>query len=320
MTGIIIPTYKALDTLPHALDSLLTQTKKMFLVCISVDGDQEDYTKLLEEYRARGLKILFIRSEENRGPGMARQAGINAMAPLCDYIMFLDSDDLLMPQAVERLYEEAKRNAADVIQSSVVADATLAPDRIMEADKTPVTWTHGKIYRTKYLTENHIEFVPEIRYNEDSYFNVVAMNSTKNKFTLNEITYYWSDNPNSLTRKDPKKFFEISWENYILSQVRGMERINELLPSAVSSELLGLTSINLYWHYIQARHYGFNEDLAKSYLAEWKSIPVFQEKIADAKFWNAVAHQLKGCMIISKTDIVFPKQNFADWVTQYIKE
>ena len=92
------------------------------------------------------------------------------------------------------------------------------------------------------------------------------------------------------------------------------------VPSAVSSELLGLTSINLYWHYIQARHYGFNEDLAKSYLAEWKSIPVFQEKITDAKFWNAVAHQLKGCMIISKTDIVFPKQNFADWVTQYIKE
>ena len=85
MVGVIIPTYKAKKVLPHALDSLVAQTKKMFLVCISIDGEDEAYTKIIEEYKRRGLKIITIRSETNGGPGLARQAGIRAMAPFCDY-------------------------------------------------------------------------------------------------------------------------------------------------------------------------------------------------------------------------------------------
>lgn len=317
MVGVIIPTYKAKKVLPHALDSLVAQTKKMFLVCISIDGDDEDYTKIIEEYKRRGLKIITIRSETNGGPGLARQAGIRAMAPFCDYLMFLDADDLLMPQAIERLYEEAKRNGADAIQSSVVADATAAPDRIMVASQTPVTWTHGKIYRTQYLLEKQIEFIPDIRLNEDSYFNVVVMNCTEKKFMLDEITYYWSDNPDSLTRRDTEEFFRISWEQYILSQVRGMKRIYEIKPDALTGVLLGLTCINVFWHHVQARNRGLDETKVTNYLGEWKEIPRFQELIASPEFWNAVADNLKAS-VLENGNLIFPKQNFADWVKEYI--
>ena len=61
MVGVIIPTYKAKDVLPHALDSLVAQTKRMFIVCISIDGDDEDYSEIIEEYKRRGLKICVIR-------------------------------------------------------------------------------------------------------------------------------------------------------------------------------------------------------------------------------------------------------------------
>ena len=317
MVGVIIPTYKAKDVLPHALDSLVAQTKKMFLVCISVDGDDEDYSEIVKEYTRRGLKIKLIRSETNGGPGMARQAGINAMAPMCDYVMFLDADDLLMPQAVERLYSEAKRNNADAIQTSVVADATAAPDHVMVASQTPVTWTHGKIYRTKYLLDNKIEFIPEIRLNEDSYFNVVAMNCTKQKFMIDEITYYWSDNPNSLTRQDRGEFFLKSWQQYILSQVRGMERIYEIRPEAMNGTLLGLTCINVFWHFTQARNRGLDETIVRQYLAEWKDIPKFQEIFNDSEFWQAVSTNLKAS-VMENGNLIFPKQNFADWVKEFL--
>lgn len=291
----------------------------MFLVCLSIDGDDEDYSEIVEEYTRRGLKIKVIRSETNGGPGLARQAGINAMAPMCDYLMFLDTDDLLMPQAVERLYEEAKRQNADVIQSSIIADATAAPDRVMVASQTPVTWTHGKIYRTKYLLDNKIEFISEIRLNEDSYFNVVAFNCTDHKYMLDECLYFWYDNPNSLTRRDTNEFFLISWEQYILSQVRGMKRIEEISPSHMNGVLLGLTSINIFWHHVQARNRGLDETKFRQYMAEWKEVPHFQQIISTNEFWNAVTENLKAS-IIEGGNLIFPKQNFADWVNEFIKK
>ena len=50
MVNIIIPTYKARDTLPKALDSLVAQTKTMFIVTIVQDCDGEDYSDIIKEY------------------------------------------------------------------------------------------------------------------------------------------------------------------------------------------------------------------------------------------------------------------------------
>ena len=60
MVNVIIPTYKARDTLPKALDSLVAQTKKTFVVTIVQDGDGEDYSDIISEYRKRGLGIRIL--------------------------------------------------------------------------------------------------------------------------------------------------------------------------------------------------------------------------------------------------------------------
>ena len=65
MVNLIIPTYKARDTLPAALDSLVAQTKKMFIVTIVQDADNEDYTDIINEYRHRGLQIKLLQKKRN---------------------------------------------------------------------------------------------------------------------------------------------------------------------------------------------------------------------------------------------------------------
>lgn len=102
MVEVGIPVYNARATLPDTLDSLVAQTYKRFIVTLSIDGDGEDYSDIVDMYRARGLKIRVITSVVNRGPGMARQLILNLT--MCDYIMFVDADDLLMPRAIEVLY------------------------------------------------------------------------------------------------------------------------------------------------------------------------------------------------------------------------
>ena len=50
MVEIGIPVWHSRETLPDALDSLVAQTKKMFIVCLSIDGDGEDYSDLISTY------------------------------------------------------------------------------------------------------------------------------------------------------------------------------------------------------------------------------------------------------------------------------
>ena len=111
MVEIGIPIFHAKETLPAALDSLVAQTKKNFIVCLSIDGDDEDYTDIINTYKARGLKIRVINGKFNGGAGEARQRVIDST--MCDYIMFLDADDMFMPRAVELLYGKAKPGGYD---------------------------------------------------------------------------------------------------------------------------------------------------------------------------------------------------------------
>mgnify|MGYP000897026105 CR=1 FL=1 len=159
MVNVIIPTYKARETLPKTLDSLVAQTKDMFLVTIVQDGDGEDYSDIVAEYKRRGLKI-FLLQKENGGPGTARQYGMDC-TKMCDYVMFLDSDDMLTPRAVEILYREAKRNNADVISSTFIAEEKNNPGIQLNVFKTPVTWcfTAG----TPILTETGYRPIEELK-------------------------------------------------------------------------------------------------------------------------------------------------------------
>ena len=213
MLNVIIPVYKARETLPNALDSLVAQTFKRFFVTISQDGDGEDYSDIITEYKRRGLHINHIDCKENGGPGMARQRGIDlSISKNYDYVMFLDADDIVTPRAVEVLYKEIQKNLVDIMISSFIAENE-HDSQMLEADKTPITWCHGKMYRLKYLQENNIRFLDELKMNEDSYFNLVAVNLTEKKMRINEYTYVWRYNKESLTRDgESEAFFLKSWD------------------------------------------------------------------------------------------------------------
>ena len=150
MVAIIIPIYKSRDTLPTALDSLVSQTKKTFMVIPSIDGDGENYDDLFEEYEKRGLHIYPIYSKENCGPGIARQRGIDA-AKMCKYLMFLDADDMLLPRAVEVLTHEIEVKNADIVAGTFLNEQSPGIAEIYDAHEKGITWLHGKIYRREYL-------------------------------------------------------------------------------------------------------------------------------------------------------------------------
>ena len=317
MVDVIIPTYKARETLPKALDSLVAQTKKMFITTIVQDGDGEDYSDIIEEYKRRGLQIRLIKLEENKGPGGARQAGMDA-DKMCDYFMFLDSDDMLFPRAIELLYREAKLHDADIVSSDFIAEKKNTPGILMDVYNRPVTWFHGNIYKAKYLREKNICFSSSIRYNEDSYFNLVAFNCTQNKLRIKEITYLWRDNKSSITRSDDKPFFFKGWKYYITSQVEGVLKIIEIMGS-IPPLLTAMTLNNLYSYWMIAVYNNIVDDESIEIVTKIKNNPEILKALKDENFWKFIIQNSKGCQIW-EDNIIFYKERFNDWLKKYIAE
>src|ERR1022692_2860927 len=74
LVSVIIPAYRAAETIADTLDSVLAKTFKDYEIIVVNDGspDSEDLEKALEPYRER---IIYLR-QENQGPGGARNTGI----------------------------------------------------------------------------------------------------------------------------------------------------------------------------------------------------------------------------------------------------
>lgn len=215
MINVIIPCYNSTETLPKTLDSLVAQTQSRFLVTVVDDCSEENMLKIVNDYENR-LNISYLRLTENGGPGVARQAGIDNNS-MCEYLMFLDADDMLMPQAIEVLNREANKNKPDILVSAFIQQNKYSIDKIVPSTEA-MTWVHGKLYKASFLKENNIRFPDKVRLNEDGSFNTMAFGLTKNIFRTSTITTLWVDNKNSLTRKD-KDFAVTCLPSYIDGQI-----------------------------------------------------------------------------------------------------
>jgi glycosyltransferase involved in cell wall biosynthesis len=95
--SVVIPTYNRASFVREAIDSVLAQTFTDFELIVIDDGSTDDTPAVLAPY---GNRIRYIR-QENRGEGMARNAGLAVATG--EWVSFLDSDDLMLPDNLSAL-------------------------------------------------------------------------------------------------------------------------------------------------------------------------------------------------------------------------
>ncbi|MDR2600769.1 MAG: glycosyltransferase [Oscillospiraceae bacterium] len=122
--SVIIPVYNTEKYLRECLDSIVNQTlHDIEIICIN-DGSTDDSLVILNEYAANDNRFVVI-SQENRGQGAARNKGIRAAKG--KYIYFIDSDDMLKPNALEKTYNYSVENNLDIVSfdSEIIYDKEL---------------------------------------------------------------------------------------------------------------------------------------------------------------------------------------------------
>ena len=107
LVSIYIPAYNAEDSIIEAIQSALDQTVEDLEVCIAVDGAKDGTLRQIESSFCDNPRVRWT-SQENQGIGGASNTALQMCRGV--FIGQLDSDDILLPEAVEIMLEEIQRD------------------------------------------------------------------------------------------------------------------------------------------------------------------------------------------------------------------
>lgn len=192
--SVIIPVYNVEQYLRECLDSVINQTlQDIEVICID-DCGTDSSCEIIREYAQNDARIKIAVHDKNKGLGAARNTGIkNATG---DYLFFLDSDDYLLPEALEMLYSKIISSGSDMVGISALAfaddDSEYTKTRTEKMnpwlDKKNITnykvtdnnYSHtidnfncvawGKLYSTKFIKEHNLMFIEQNVIHEDNGF------------------------------------------------------------------------------------------------------------------------------------------------------
>lgn len=130
LVSIIVPVYNVEAYLPACIDSLLAQTYKNIEIFLVDDGSPDRCPAICDEYAASDLRVRVIH-KENGGAASARNVGLDMSKG--DYICFVDSDDLVHSDYIEKLISELQAATADIavcgFTKMTKLDETVCTDR-----------------------------------------------------------------------------------------------------------------------------------------------------------------------------------------------
>lgn len=224
---ILIPQYKETDeVVKPLLDSIaLQQNVPMDEIGVIICNDGSDVhltQSFLDKYPFEVKYFL----EAHRGVSATRNACLDRAD--AEYVMFCDADDMFVNMCgLYIVFREMKQGFDSLI--SCFQEETRNPETkevVYINHDMDSTFVHGKVHRRQYLIDNHIRWNDKLTIHEDSYFNILCQNLSKNVKYCQLPFYLWRWRDESVCRHDPK---------YILKTYRDLVDSNDALIDAFLS-------------------------------------------------------------------------------------
>ena len=226
--SVIVPMYNVEKYLGVCITSILDQTFKDFELILIDDCSTDKTLEVAKSFTDSRIKIL--RNEKNLGvPGAVRNIGIDAAQG--DYIYFCDSDDAVLKNGLEILYNAAKDNDADAVnitQWYVAKDAefqtvkNIPVKRMKISDVAPVDsdlktriaqeFLKNRMHvspgiffhRRKFLLENKIKFPVDMAVAEDVIFTFEVVCAADKIVKIDTPFYIYRIRPESISHTAQK--------------------------------------------------------------------------------------------------------------------
>lgn len=227
LISVIVPVYNVEAYLCFCLDSVLSQTLQDFEVICIDDASSDSSYKILSEYAHKDSRIHVLRNGQNKGLSYTRNVGLDAAKGT--YIYFLDSDDTIVPECLEKACHAAEENAADFVmfgakllqdgrQRTYVSFTQQICDKVWNGrelftvlQNSPAgifSCVQFKLWRSAFLLQFGLRFYEEIYY-EDLLFNFSTMMYAKKIVCIPDLLYHYCRRCNSIImqKKDFKHIY-----------------------------------------------------------------------------------------------------------------
>ena len=306
LVSVIVPVYNVEQYLHPCVDSLLQQSYGDLQIILVDDGSTDASKEICDGYQAADCRVQVIH-KKNGGSSSSREAGMNAVKG--QYVMFLDGDDWLDADTIEKCMEIARKDEAigcvmfsyakefetatvpmHIMDHSQLLEGAEAIDKVhrrifgLTADELNhpermenVVSCCMKLYRTDFAKKGKFFDTKEIGSCEDGLFNIFALEGCKKIAYIDEPLYHYRKHAGSLVStykpelaRQWKRLFSVM-EDYI--RCNGNEdRYVEALNNRIA---LSITAIAL----------NKNGDSASSVL---KKIGYIQHYLSDEQYRLAI--------------------------------
>jgi glycosyltransferase involved in cell wall biosynthesis len=239
LVSILIPCHNAEQWLTATLESALNQTWQHTEIIFVDDGSTDASLAIAQSFQSPKLKVI---SQANRGASKARNTALrNAQG---DFIQYLDADDLVAPDKVERQIELLQAGNQNCVASGAWArfyhhysEALFQPQPLW-ADFEPVDWLicawegNWMMHPAAWLVPRAIADLAgtwdeSLSLNDDGeYFCRVVLASHAIKFCAASRVYYRSGIQNSLSRSKSEAAWRSLWRSLQLDCIHVFDREN----------------------------------------------------------------------------------------------
>lgn len=239
--SIIIPVYNTEKYLGTCIESVLNQTYTNFELLLIDDGSTDTSGSICDTYAGKDTRIT-VYHRKNEGVSASRNFGLQLASG--EYILFVDSDDLILPNYIEKLYDTIPKGRDNVIS---LCQVQLLKNGTYTERKEPLSdyqkgvsslydlYLEPLIIRTmqgsscrvlcpaKMLTDNHISFVP-CKIAEDLLFFMEVLSHCQEVRVCEEHLYVYRQFQTSSSHK-------AYITDYLPDRLLYMKKINEILQS-----------------------------------------------------------------------------------------
>ena len=278
LVSVIVPIYNVEKFLTKCLRSLTEQTfRDIEIICIN-DGSVDNSLEIIKNFAKNDERVILI-NQANQGVSMARNNGLkNAKG---NFILFVDGDDYVSPDFVEKLYLKAVETGADIVASNTVyvKNSKLIKDNFISKQtfkikkrilssiydkavfaKTVVIW--GKLYSAEFIRKNNLKFRKGCRFEDNEFSFLTTILAEKIALEKNAELYYVI-HPASLMANvfDTDTIFDF---------IKIFQAIFDEVKALVAEEKVASEYLDVFYAHITNAFYNVFKDASTRYKSEFR--------------------------------------------------
>lgn len=217
--SVIVPVYNVEKYLEKCLISLVNQTLKDIEIIIINDGSTDNSQTIIDRFKKEYTNIKSFK-QKNKGQAVARNVGLKYCT--AEYVTYVDSDDYIELDMMEKLYQNVEKNKYDIVISDIIKEERNKSYVFKnfwqvnkEANKNFMTSHMGpvaRLYRREFLINNNFKFLEGVIYEDLGSIPILGMYTNKIIYVNDAYYHYVIRNGSSMKQTKYNKKMEDIFE------------------------------------------------------------------------------------------------------------